>query len=1074
MISLGPAADLVVAALIAVGQLIEPVPEAAVFAAEQKIQERASCSQFQEKKKAYATERCERLKSNRARYRETCQGLENEMNTLESQCATDPTISKILRFRPQPIETVISMNNARLVEELNLICNAVQDRVFLEREQWLAGEVANRDDFAGKLVVLQQPELKTFIGTVIQEAQNPDFKLDDIFKVMMALCHWKVDRKAIAQTVDFSGGQKLLAELVKEIPNVNSLPELQQANFVFDKNNKAIGEIYDSEFITRAGKRYLSRVHRRRLAKPHEIPAQLFNAFMAIEDKRFRDHNGFDFEAVKRLYYGGVQGSKQGGSTFTMQLVKNAFFDDDVELERENGRRTLRRKLKEILMVPMVEKRYSKDEILAYYLNLIDLTPEAQGLVMASIDLFGKPKLKDLTLPEMALLAALPKGISKYNPRRFPDESKLRRDTVIRVMAEQGYISEAEKVAAQAEPLKLVPRASEDIVRVKSRYFNGHLANHFRALKEQNLHDPRWRIGGLDIKTGFDPDLQASLMKALQKGLLQYERNTTDPDTGRMRYRWKPWLSDTTQANLNIGDRVKSMGEDKLPLIMSALAAAHPAPETDWVVAVKTAERGNTWMLEDLKRVAVDRTDYDIHRRLLPWDAVLLEKTETGYRLISPPMVQGAAVMMNVENGEVMALSGGFSAGPYGKFAQNNRATRSVRQPGSTVKPFSYLYALNKGWSPQQRLSNQSVRFPKTKACPFIWAPKNYSNNGSSSYSMRTALETSANRTVLSLFLGLAGLKNPDSGYGTDLEGANPDQVRTLESTLYDMHEFSMKLGVYPRPTDLTKKPTPICFPYLLGGYETTPLNMAEAYTVIANGGLSREAVFMKEVVKEDQPLIIDESLQKWAQVQQYRSALQLGLVHSPEAFGAIPGLSPQSVAQVRSILQGVVERGTASRLKHYASLIGGKTGTTNSNNDAWFVGFSKHVVVAIWIGYDSTRDFSDLGENRTGGGLAVPIFGEIIDAYYKIYPERLMQPLPSPTEIPGIARFRLDPSSGRTYNASSDPDCQRAPGYSIDEYFVVTEGGKGPRRETACRGPAEFQPPFKTTEVSKKTEERL
>ena len=180
-----------------------------------------------------------------------------------------------------------------------------------------------------------------------------------------------------------------------------------------------------------------------------EIPEMMFKAITSIEDKRFFQHNGFDFGSVARVITAGAAGAKQGGSTFTMQLVKNAFFDDDVERERSLGKRTIRRKLRELVMLPMVENSYTKKQILTYYLNLIDFTPGAQGIKMAALDLFGIDNLHNLSLDQIALLSALPKGTSKYNPRMNPKDSKLRRDTILRVMEEQGLITQEDLNAYQ-------------------------------------------------------------------------------------------------------------------------------------------------------------------------------------------------------------------------------------------------------------------------------------------------------------------------------------------------------------------------------------------------------------------------------------------------------------------------------------------------------------------------------------------------------------------------------------------------------------------------------------------------
>lgn len=1035
MMSLGSTSDIVVAALLALGQLIEPVDPSAIAAAVQAAQARDACPKSAELKSQYAQKRCERLKENRAKYKQVCQSLENEMNTAEMHCATDAGVGDILNFRPRPLAEYLRMSNAELVPELHRICSALQDRVFLERDQWARGETANRDDLGSKLVVLLQPELQEFVGKVLKEAADGELVTADVYKVVTALCHWKVDRQAVAAQVDFTGGYRYLQGLLAELPDVNELPELPQASFVFDKNRRRIGEIFDRSFTERNGKRYIGKVHRRRLAGPQEIPRRMYQAFTAIEDKRFNEHNGFDFEAVKRLYYGGVQGSKQGGSTFTMQLVKNAFFDGDVELERTHGMRTLRRKLKEILMIPMVEKRYSKDEILAYYLNLIDLTPDAQGVKMAAIDLFGKEDLAQLTLSEIALLAALPKGISKYNPHRNPDEAKLRRDTVLKVMEEQGFISAAEKAEAQAEPLRVIPKAGADRRRVLSRYFTGHITNDFARLKRQHTRDPRWQLGGFDIQTAYDSDLQETLTRSLQRGLIQYEATT--PGRRGPRLEWTPWLNESDGRNMNIRARLTPKGDDdeipSLSEIFFSLKVEHPYPETGWLMAVKLPRAGQ-WTLETGVTAPVHADDRAIFARLQDYDLALVENLgdREGVRLGRVPRVQGAGVVLDLETGDVLALTGGFSAGPYGKYAPNNRATLSLREPGSTIKPITYLHALNRGVSPTQVLSNAPVRFPKVPNCPYTWTPKNYSA-GPGSMTLRTALQDSVNRSLMNLFVNLAGFRS--TGGFTDLGDLPTENRAPLSRTLDEIYDLAAHFGAYPERALLPslKRHEP-CFPFLLGGYETTPLRMAQMYAAIGNGGLRREAVFLKEVLKNGDPILIDRSLERWNELHAYRDSLKYGFNRAPEAFRAITDVDPRAVAQLRYIMQGILSEGTATRIKRWAHLIGGKTGTTNSSRDAWFAGFTNRIAVVIWVGYDDAKVYKDLGDKRTGGNVALPIFEDFMEGYYRLYPDALRDPLPLPSELPGLQAEKIDPASGRVYRPVNGV-C-RVPANAITEYF--------------------------------------
>jgi penicillin-binding protein 1A len=985
---------MIVAAFLALGQLIAPVPEAAVDQAIAKVQARQSCVSLAKGRSEFETRNCESLRPNRREFKKQCQSVENEMNANEVQCTTDSEVAKVLRYRPRRLEEYMTLSNDKLVEELHIICGALQDRIFLEPSEWMSGQTANRDDLSSKLVVLQKNDLQQLLSKVLKEANDGELQAADAYKTLMFICHWKVDRKEVARQIDFTGGYGYLKRLLSELPNVDVLPELPQASYVYDDQGQRIGEIYDKEFVSRNGKRYLGQVHRRRVALKNEIPPMLSNAFIAIEDKRFREHNGFDFEAIKRVVYGGMQGSKEGGSTFTMQLVKNAFFDQDVESERGTGRRTLRRKLKEILMLPKVEARYKKDEILTYYLNLIGLTPNAQGVRMASIDLYGKSDLNLLTIPEMALLAAMPKGASMYNPRRFPEVAKSRRDLILKAMGEQGYFPLQDVERYQKQPIQLANLADIDQARVLSRFFVGYLTNHFFAMKNQNLRDPRWTMGGFDLKTGHNQKLQEVTTHSLQTGLLNFEKNTG-------RYKWKPWLDERSGHNVNIKPKVVTGDQFEVVSILKSMRVAHPYPETNWLIATKTPSKSNFsghWLLEDGAKVEVSAADRAIFNSLSEYDLVLLDRREGGsVHLASGSDVQGAAVVIDIETGEVQALSGGFTAGAYGKFAQNNRAA-AMRMPGSTVKPFAYLYALNHGVAPTKVLRNTGMRFPKIANCPFQWSPGNYGSSAGGSMPLEIALQKSVNLAMVNLFVSLTGI--PPSALSNP-SGAGPDVVHKIEETLYNIYDFAVALGAYPSRRALAaanfKGP---CLPYILGGQETSPLNMAQAYASLGNGGLKREAVFLKEVLKENTPLIVDNSDQKREQVAQYRNALHRNLAVAPEAFGVIPGIKPDAMATIRSLMQGVVRNGTAVRIRRWADLIGGKTGTTNDSHDTWFIGFNAKIAIAVWVGYDNDSDFYPNLGTATGGAVALPIFESIMASYYQMHPEELNNRLPSPKEV--------------------------------------------------------------------------
>ncbi len=866
MTTFGPTSDIIVAGLLAISQLIVPVPEQAAREAIKKVAEQKSCEVLQTKRQEFETKDCEALRSNRRKFRDECQKTEAEIKTLEPNCVSDATVADTLLYKPKPLSELFKLTNAQLVNELHLICHALQDRIFLTPEQWMSGATVNRDDLASQLALLTDPKTQNFFNTILVEASERKFDAFAASQVITSLCHWDVDRAEIPKKIDFTGGLRFLSELIQELPRVDQLPHLPEASFVYDKNNHRIGEIFDREWIERNGKRYVGRNSRRRNVTPEQVPQQLINAFMAIEDKRFLLHNGFDFESMKRLMGAGSQGSAQGGSTFTMQLIKNAFFGADVEEERKAGKRTLRRKIKEILMIPLIEAAYSKKQILTYYLNLISLTANAQGVQMAAMDLFNKEDLAQLSLSEMATLAALPKGTSIYNPWRYPERAKTRRNLVLDAMADQGFISTRDRDSAKLEPLRIADPTSLDQARIYSRYLTGHIMSSFGRIRKKNARDPRWKMGGFDIKTSFDLDLQKIVTKSLQEKLLAFDKSNG-------RYKWTPWIDESTGKNMNVAQRA-SQPNVELDDIFENLRAAHPYPETNWTVALKTP-KVNIWRLEGGKTAPVAASDQAIFRSLKDFDAVTLANENGVLRLAAPPKVQGGVVILDNETGEVLALSGGFTAGAFGKLAENNRVTRSIREPGSTIKLASYLYALNRGMEPTTVLNGGGVRLPRIQNCPYEWAPGNYGGGSGGATPMHTALARSQNLSVINMFTRLAGLG------GGNLAGSSPEDKQKLTDTLYNIYDLAVAFGAYPPRSEIKQQP---CFPFLLGGVETTPLNMAQLYAAVGNGGLKREAIFLRQIFKGRTPMVVDHTDELRAQVWRYRAGRQKWICRSPRS----------------------------------------------------------------------------------------------------------------------------------------------------------------------------------------------
>jgi membrane carboxypeptidase/penicillin-binding protein len=447
-------------------------------------------------------------------------------------------------------------------------------------------------------------------------------------------------------------------------------------------------------------------------------------------------------------------------------------------------------------------------------------------------------------------------------------------------------------------------------------------------------------------------------------------------------------------------------------------------------VAAKVPYAKSSWGLGSGEFISVSSIDLRAYRQHKNYDLVILAPQKnkdgvvTSYRIASGTRAQASVVVLDVKSGEVLALNGGFTSGPYGKFASNNRATRSLRQPGSTVKPFTYLYALNKGMQPNSLLGNSAVAFPEIPGCGYGWSPKNAGGGGGGRLTMVKSLERSVNRSFVNMFLNLTGIEHSKTS-ANNLRNANLEEVSAIHSRLFDLYDFASSLGAYPARKDLKRasRRQP-CLPWLIGSYETTALNMAQAYASIANGGLQRKAVFLNEVQKDKQPLLVDKSEFKKRQVEQYKLALQNDIVRVPEAFGVLKGLKPQAVTQVRSILEKVVERGTARRISKWTGRVAGKTGTTNNSKDAWFIGFNSSIAVAVWTGYDDSKIYPNLGKGAYGGNVALPIFEEIMEYYYSLNPEELEQGFNDPEETPGVVGQLVNLSTGKVVQDYTGKKC--------------------------------------------------
>ena len=673
----------------------------------------------------------------------------------------------------------------------------------------------------------------------------------------------------------------------------------------------------------------------RRLYLPIQaIPALLQNAFLSAEDKNFRNHNGIDYLALGNaaftFFEAKVSGRNiraRGASTITQQVAKNFLLTSD---------RTVDRKIKEAMLAFRIEDAYSKDKILELYLNEIFLGLNSYGVAGASLAYFDK-SVGDLDIHEVAYLAALPKAPNNYHPFRHTEKAIERRNWVIGRMQINGYITEQEAEEAKAKPLSVNPRKQGSYLEA-TEYFSEEVR---RQIVDRYGQDALYE-GGLSIRTTLDPNMQMQARLALREGLIKYDRNKgyrgpfakielrEDWAEELLKLRELDDIPDWRQAVvLEVNENSARVGLRPRRLVSRATSDARDEAtiyleDAPWADKLTTKEKG-----QDRKTIKVKAmTEF-----MQPGDVIHVSNQDGRYILEQIPEVSGALVAMNPHTGRVLSMMGGFSF----KESQFNRATQAKRQPGSSFKPFVYAAALDNGYTPSSVVLDGP--FKKDQGGNLgIWEPKNYGGKYAGPSTLRLGIEKSRNLMTVRL--------------------AN-DMGMPLIS------EYSQRFGIYDNPIRGLASS--------LGSRETSVLRMVAAYSVLANGG------------KRINPSLIDRIQDRYGQTiykheqrtcENCRAESWQGQEEPELTDNRDQVLDPMTAYQITSMMEGVVQRGTARVVAGLGVPIAGKTGTTNDEKDAWFVGYSPDLVVGVFVGYDSPEP---MGRGNTGGGLAAPIFVEFM-----------------------------------------------------------------------------------------------
>lgn len=831
----------------------------------------------------------------------------------------------------------------------------------------------------------------------------------------------------------FVGLAAVYLYLAPKLPDIEALKDvrLQVPLRVFSRDGLLIAEYGE---MKRVPLRY------------DQFPPQLIQAVLSAEDNRFFEHPGVDYQGLIRAFIHLLQTGErgQGGSTITMQVARNFF------LSRE---KTYSRKINEILLSLKIERELSKEEILELYLNKIYLGKRAYGFAAAAQIYYGK-ELMDLDLPQLAMIAGLPKAPSTYNPIVNPDRAVLRRNYVLRRMKELEYITEEQYQAG----LTALVTASEHSF--GTELDAPYLAEMVRAEMLERYGKEAYSYG-YNVFTTIGSNLQRTANKAIHDNLMGYEHR----HGFRGPEKHVELSEDAGSAEwLQALEGLSTVG-GLLPAVVVALA------ETEAVVALSDASLhvlpwdGMVWARRYIDDNTVGDEPATVADILAKGDVVRVEQNAKGeWQLAQIPEVAGALVSLDPNNGAVQALTGGFDF-----FASKfNRVTQAERQPGSNFKPFIYSAALDNGFTPASIINDAPVVF-EDSALESEWRPENYSGKFYGPTRLREALVNSRNLVSIRLLNSIG-----------------------ISTAIRYVGKFGFSPERLPRDLSLA-----------LGSAALTPYEIVRGYATFANGGFLIEPFFIQRIEDSDgnilfeahPPIACDDECHKKLERErelaaQMATALQMAgpgmaltpqegptepaapqpaeevepevaantdenpaieavAADKPEGVAATVGengelfaprtVDPRNIYLIRSIMQDVIKRGTGRRaLQLRRNDLAGKTGTTNDQRDAWFSGYNNDVVTTVWVGFDNPRP---LGNSETGAGAALPMWIDYMREALRDKPEHTM------AQPEGMVSVRIDAQTGQ-YTSSDNPNA----------IFELFRSENAPQPGTATQTPSDGQ----------------
>jgi len=704
----------------------------------------------------------------------------------------------------------------------------------------------------------------------------------------------------------------------------------------------------------------------RRLYLPIQaIPKLVVNAFLAAEDKNFYEHGGLDYTGMARaaiLYAQNIGSNRrpQGASTITQQVAKNFLLTNEVSFDR---------KIKEALLAMRIERTYSKDKILELYLNEIYLGLGAYGIAAASLVYFDK-SVNELTVSEAAYLAALPKAPSTLHPVKNRDRAIERRNYVIDRLVENGWIKSADAEKARKEALTVTGRGSHAHI-FAGEYF----AEEVRRDILERYGEKKLYEGGLSVRTTLDPKMQVMARKTMTNGLVNY-----DEARGYRGATNKIDISGDWGVKLAEVKSLSDISPWKMAVVLdvsdqSARIGFQPGRELGGAVSKDRQTglisiEGVRWA-KPAQGPTRGKTPTAVSQVLGAGDVIYVDPMtqkdgsviEGQFRLRQYPEVSGAMVAMDPHTGRVLAMVGGFSFDQ----SQFNRATQAYRQPGSSFKPLVYSAAMDNGYTPSTVVIDAPIEIDQGSGNG-VWRPENYSTG---KYYGPTTMRNALTRSLNTVTVRLA------QDVGMPLIG-----------------EYAKRFGVYDE--------LPNYLSYALGAGETTVMRMVTAYSMFANGGRRVKSTLIDRIQDRYGHTIFKHDQRECRGCEApegWKNQPEPQLVDRREQV-----MDPMTAYQITSMMESVVQSGTATVLREVGKPIAGKTGTTNDEKDAWFVGFSPDVVVGVYVGYDKPRN---LGRGGTGGVLSAPIVKDFMKLALADKPA-------VPFKVPaGIKLIRVDAKTG-------------------------------------------------------------